>query len=748
MLHEAPLCMGIAHDGAAVSRGPAGGTEYRNVYWAYDGGHQQLVRFDFESDHGPGSMDHSLANVRRYAGLKLGYVAGTTSHMELDASSRELFVADTGNDRVLRVMVDTGHYLQDAKARFPIYSSPEASFNYTIWEGLQWSVLGVLDRPNTLALAKDVVYVGSDTLGKIFAFDRATGVVLKSVTVVSAPERLRGISLSHGALYLARSHPSGGGKVATLRVDAAATCTGSSAQSAGCHDGVKGAGEADVDCGGALCARCALGKTCAEDNDCASGRCGSGVCVASASDHGTTAEFLFTYLDSEWHRESFAHHMLNGEMGGASYLNPYPIMEDSFCDTVGVNASTGILSCSRIDYDSLLLGGCWCHPCLPVNPCRNGGTCVNYEKKGYTCNCTTATGFEGDHCHVPISPPSPPPSRPSPPSPPLPPLPPSPPPMPLSMPACSVSTYWHSTTLPDGYAPGSFDFVVTGHTEDTQVECVISSSVGSTCCSGGGGWTFPTGRTEPKGGSPTSEPAAGDTVTCTAQGGGCTGQSGTCTYKGGGSAECIASSPPPSLPPPPSPPPPSPPSTPPPSTATVVLTFTASGSVSDYSDTSSLQQKIATAAGVDKSLVTIRVTAASVRITATIAVPASMTADKVQTSLSSSLGTIDDASAALGVTVEEVPTVALSSPPVAPPSEVNGSSGGTDSALIIGLVLGGVALLALAGTAAFMYRGSASRARARATAPAAAPVKPAATALDASLSPVIASTPDAKSAIA
>ena len=180
----------------------------------------------------------------------------------------------------------------------------------------------------------------------------------------------------------------------------------------------------------------------------------------------------------------------------------------------------------------------------------------------------------------------------------------------------------------------------------------------------------------------------------------------------------------------------------------MVLTLAASGSVSDYADTSSIQSKVAELAGVDASAVTITVAAGSVRITATIAVPASMTADKVQTSLSSSLGTIDDASAALGVTVEEVPTVALSSPPVASPSEVNGSSGGTDSALIIGLVLGGVALLALAGTAAFMYRGSASRARARATAPAAAPVKPAATALDASLSPVIASTPDAKSAIA
>ena len=120
---------------------------------------------------------------------------------------------------------------------------------------------------------------------------------------------------------------------------------------------------------------------------------------------------------------------------------------------------------------------------------------------------------------------------------------------------------------------------------------------------------------------------------------------------------------PPPSPPPPSPPPPSPPPTPspPPSTEKVVLTLTASGSVSDYSDNdkSSLQQKVAKAAGVDKSLVTISVAAASVLITATIAVPASKTADQVQTSLSSTLGTTKDASTELGVTVEEVPTITV-----------------------------------------------------------------------------------------
>ena len=84
----------------------------------------------------------------------------------------------------------------------------------------------------------------------------------------------------------------------------------------------------------------------------------------------------------------------------------------------------------------------------------------------------------------------------------------------------------------------------------------------------------------------------------------------------------------------------------------------ASGDVSDYSDTSSLRQKIATAAGVDDaSLVTISVAAGSVIITATIAVPASTTPAAVQTSLASTLGTAAAASAALGIIVESEPSI-------------------------------------------------------------------------------------------
>ena len=120
-----------------------------------------------------------------------------------------------------------------------------------------------------------------------------------------------------------------------------------------------------------------------------------------------------------------------------------------------------------------------------------------------------------------------------------------------------------------------------------------------------------------------------------------------------------------------------------------MLTLTASGSVSDYSDTSSLQQSVATAAGVDKSLVTINVAAASVIITATISVPASTNATTLQNALSSNLATAAAASTALGVTVESVPTVALASPPPPPSPPMRAP---VDGAVVGGIVAGVVAM--------------------------------------------------------
>ena len=59
-------------------------------------------------------------------------------------------------------------------------------------------------------------------------------------------------------------------------------CSNGSCVAPTCLDGLKNAGEVDVDCGGTECAPCAVGAVCAAHADCTSGICAAGTC-ASAS---------------------------------------------------------------------------------------------------------------------------------------------------------------------------------------------------------------------------------------------------------------------------------------------------------------------------------------------------------------------------------------------------------------------------------------------------------------------------------
>lgn len=43
-----------------------------------------------------------------------------------------------------------------------------------------------------------------------------------------------------------------------------------------CSDGTKNGSETDIDCGGPTCQRCATGRICARNTDCATSRCGDG----------------------------------------------------------------------------------------------------------------------------------------------------------------------------------------------------------------------------------------------------------------------------------------------------------------------------------------------------------------------------------------------------------------------------------------------------------------------------------------
>jgi len=123
MLHESPACIGIAHD-------PELRTGYGSVYWAFDstgdrltGG--QLVRFDFRQPHGPGSMDHSTAAVRRFPEIKLQKGAGKHVHagMVVHPTKRELYVVSPEEGVIWAVGTDTGKYSRTAREEYPIFSN-------------------------------------------------------------------------------------------------------------------------------------------------------------------------------------------------------------------------------------------------------------------------------------------------------------------------------------------------------------------------------------------------------------------------------------------------------------------------------------------------------------------------------------------------------------------------------------------------------------------------------------------------
>lgn len=95
MLHSTNYCRGIAH-------------VEENVYFVFNSDKKSLDRYDFGDDHGPGNDDHSDGTIYRYGkGWFLG-VDGVPSHLTFDATSRQLYVADTGNQRIARLDTTSG----------------------------------------------------------------------------------------------------------------------------------------------------------------------------------------------------------------------------------------------------------------------------------------------------------------------------------------------------------------------------------------------------------------------------------------------------------------------------------------------------------------------------------------------------------------------------------------------------------------------------------------------------------------
>ena len=155
MLHESPNCMGIAH-------------EIDNAFWVYDAFNRDIVRYDFQEDHGPGADDHSDGRIRRFP-VPVNRINGEIPcHLELDEESKWLYIADNGNQRVLRLDITSG-----IVGGTPTYGPFEPLAEYVTMTGITWEVYldSGLIEPAGIDVIGDRLLVSDHNNGDIIIYD-------------------------------------------------------------------------------------------------------------------------------------------------------------------------------------------------------------------------------------------------------------------------------------------------------------------------------------------------------------------------------------------------------------------------------------------------------------------------------------------------------------------------------------------------------------------------------------------------
>lgn len=185
MLHESPLCMGIAW-------------ERENRYFTFDGMGGTISLYDFAEDHGPGFDDHTDGIIQRFVDVDVARVEDVPSHMVFGRDSGELFVADTGNARIGVLDPSTATLrstLQGAE-------TPVKQMEGATWTTLVDAEDGELEAPSGIALADEVLYVTDNATSRITAFS-LDGERLDWLDVDSPAGSLMGIRVGdNGSLFV------------------------------------------------------------------------------------------------------------------------------------------------------------------------------------------------------------------------------------------------------------------------------------------------------------------------------------------------------------------------------------------------------------------------------------------------------------------------------------------------------------------------------------------------------------------
>ncbi|MBK7335019.1 MAG: hypothetical protein IPJ00_02155 [Saprospirales bacterium] len=130
-------------------------------------GTKRLCATIFGRTTAPENDDHADGIVRRYMEIQVKKDGIVPSHLVLDKASGWLYVVDNGNDRVLRLDINSGNVVGDCRlSKNPWRSTPK-------WAMLCWEVIVQedLDRPCGIELIENRLLVGDYATGEIIVYD-------------------------------------------------------------------------------------------------------------------------------------------------------------------------------------------------------------------------------------------------------------------------------------------------------------------------------------------------------------------------------------------------------------------------------------------------------------------------------------------------------------------------------------------------------------------------------------------------
>ena len=154
MIHQSPFSEGIA-------------SESENIYWLFDGFHETIVKYDFQNPHEHGGDNHSDGMVYRHDDVQVMREPGLSSHLDLDENTGWLYICDTGNQRLLRMNINSGQFAET------LNTYGESLQMYARMEGTEWEEIpsSNLISPTGLDIHNGRLLISDFATGDIIIFN-------------------------------------------------------------------------------------------------------------------------------------------------------------------------------------------------------------------------------------------------------------------------------------------------------------------------------------------------------------------------------------------------------------------------------------------------------------------------------------------------------------------------------------------------------------------------------------------------